>query len=214
MDVFDEMSSASGIKHIFSMVLEYVLRHAVSDCSLPCSKQFGSDVEKYHVVRHFIPVPDTYLDLQSKTFALLEHGYSLGASYIAKSDDDVCVNPEGLLEGIDDYEKNRKEGDALYAGYGFFEGAGVLLLLFVFLDIVDWCELVIVLICIDWKIGGEEPNNHLVQAQNTIKCEDEIKWQRLTSVALAMWSQVNWPCCLGTFWSLLFIRFFCSDDFN
>lgn len=72
---------------------------------------------------HFVPIPDTYMELQGKTFALLEYGYNLGALYVAKTDDDVCLEPDALLQGLENYETNRSDGDALYGGYAYFKGS-------------------------------------------------------------------------------------------
>eukprot|EP00438_Fugacium_kawagutii_P021920 Skav207167 [mRNA] locus=scaffold573:517086:517802:- [translate_table: standard] len=67
----------------------------------------------------FVHFPDTYLGLQSKTFALFKYGYSLGASYIVKMDDDICVHASRLLIQIDLHEMQVKKGgpQALYAGH-------------------------------------------------------------------------------------------------
>ena len=62
------------------------------------------------------------MELQGKTFALLEYGYNLGALYVAKTDDDVCLEPDALLQGLENYETNRSDGDALYGGYAYFKG--------------------------------------------------------------------------------------------
>jgi len=70
---------------------------------------------------HFVPIPDGYLDLHAKTFSLLEYGYNLGAAYVVKTDDDVCLNTEGLMDGIHAFETD-PEGDALYAGYYDWHG--------------------------------------------------------------------------------------------
>ena len=66
----------------------------------------------------FFDFPDTWIGLQTKTFALLQYGYSLGASYVVKLDDDACVNASQLLLGIEEHEARVKKGgpSALYAG--------------------------------------------------------------------------------------------------
>eukprot|EP00438_Fugacium_kawagutii_P021921 Skav207168 [mRNA] locus=scaffold573:519249:519935:- [translate_table: standard] len=67
----------------------------------------------------FVHFPDTYLGLQSKTFALFKYGYSLGASYIVKMDDDICVYASRLLIKINQHETQMNKGGppALYAGW-------------------------------------------------------------------------------------------------
>eukprot|EP00438_Fugacium_kawagutii_P008602 Skav200251 [mRNA] locus=scaffold3488:50351:51085:+ [translate_table: standard] len=58
----------------------------------------------------FVHFPDTYLGLQSKTFALFKYGHSLGASYTFKMDDDICVNASKLLLTIEEHEAQAKKG--------------------------------------------------------------------------------------------------------
>lgn len=73
---------------------------------------------------HFVNLPDTYLSLQSKTFALLDYGYSLGAQYVMKMDDDTCIKPHKLVEYLDAYDLIRKivqddeMNSVLWARYG------------------------------------------------------------------------------------------------
>eukprot|EP00438_Fugacium_kawagutii_P021923 Skav207170 [mRNA] locus=scaffold573:543439:544134:- [translate_table: standard] len=66
----------------------------------------------------FVHFPDTYLGLQSKTFAVFKYGYNLGASYIVKMDDDICVNASLLLLKIEEHEAQAKKGGppAVFAG--------------------------------------------------------------------------------------------------
>lgn len=73
---------------------------------------------------HFVNLPDTYLSLQAKTFALLDYGYSLGAQYVMKMDDDTCIKSHKLLEYLDKHEAEKRQGGptALYAGYSKFAG--------------------------------------------------------------------------------------------
>lgn len=79
-----------------------------------------NESEKYGDM-HFIAVPDTYLDLQAKTFAIFQYGLSLGASYVAKLDDDNCMNATKLLESLQKHEQEH-HGAALYGGYYEFKG--------------------------------------------------------------------------------------------
>ena len=74
---------------------------------------------------HFVNLPDTYLSLQAKTFALMEYGYSLGAQYVMKMDDDTCIKPHKLVEYLDAYEAKKRQGSpkALYAGYYQWQGS-------------------------------------------------------------------------------------------
>jgi len=96
-------------------------------------KAFKSEVSKTNLLRnesetykdlHFVHLPDTYLTLQAKTFALLDYAYSLGVSYVMKMDDDACVNGTRLLEALTTHEVNTLKGGptALYAGYYRWEG--------------------------------------------------------------------------------------------
>lgn len=96
-------------------------------------KATDSEVHKAELLRnesltykdlHFVNLPDTYLSLQSKTFALLDYGYSLGAEYVMKMDDDTCIKPHKLVEYLDAYEAKKRQGPkALYAGYYQFNGS-------------------------------------------------------------------------------------------
>eukprot|EP00438_Fugacium_kawagutii_P021922 Skav207169 [mRNA] locus=scaffold573:538982:539677:- [translate_table: standard] len=72
----------------------------------------------------FVHFPDTYLGLQSKTFAVFKYGYNLGASYIVKMDDDICVNASNLLLKIEEHEAQAKEGGppAIFGGYFLITG--------------------------------------------------------------------------------------------
>ena len=69
---------------------------------------------------HFIAVPDTYLDLQAKSYAIFQHGYALGATYVVKLDDDGCVDVPKLQSALEEHEK--RPGRELYAGYHRWEG--------------------------------------------------------------------------------------------
>eukprot|EP00435_Cladocopium_sp_Y103_P040071 s2555_g10.t2 len=66
----------------------------------------------------FFHFPDVYLGLQTKTFTILSYGYSLGANYVVKLDDDACMNASQLLLGIAVHEARVARGGpaALYAG--------------------------------------------------------------------------------------------------
>lgn len=80
---------------------------------------------------HFMPMPDTYVSLESKTLNVLQYGYALGAEYVVKSDDDACVEPRALLNGTASHE--RDASGALYGGqhrsriWGGFVGPGYVL---------------------------------------------------------------------------------------
>ena len=62
--------------------------------------------------RHFVPI-DTYLEQnKARPLLFLEYGYNRGTLYVAKTDDDVCLEP-GLLQGLENYETDRSDGDAM-----------------------------------------------------------------------------------------------------
>eukprot|EP00438_Fugacium_kawagutii_P014194 Skav207960 [mRNA] locus=scaffold108:570434:571252:+ [translate_table: standard] len=72
-----------------------------------------------HEDLYFAHFPDAYVAEQSKTFALFEYGYSLGASYVVKMEDDACVDASMLLLKIAEHEHYARKGGAaaLYAGH-------------------------------------------------------------------------------------------------
>eukprot|EP00913_Durusdinium_trenchii_P000106 g95.t1 len=83
--------------------------------------QAGRDLTRHTQGLQATVDEDTYLDLQAKTFAIFQYGLSLGASYVAKLDDDNCMNATKLLESLQKHEQEH-HGAALYGGYYEFKG--------------------------------------------------------------------------------------------
>eukprot|EP00438_Fugacium_kawagutii_P003798 Skav211111 [mRNA] locus=scaffold3323:112618:113295:- [translate_table: standard] len=121
---------AAGVPYKFLLGWPVDVKRSLTDHK---NNQFATSVEvdranelrnesaKYQDMK-FFHYPDTYMTLQSKTFALLSYAYSLGVSYVVKLDDDACVNATKLLKKIEEHEAlvaAGKQPAALYAGTQF-----------------------------------------------------------------------------------------------